>query len=378
MLIAYSFHVYAGHKMKAVLGLEDGTVIQGTGFGAEGVASGELVFTTQLTGYEEALTDPSYKGEILMFTYPLIGNYGVSNNHFESDGIKVEAMVTREVSKFHSHHKSQKTICQLMQEEDKPGISGVDTRMLTIKTREFGTLRAALINGSEDGEEAVKIAKKQPHISEIDYVSMVTCKQPYRIESPYKKTSNHKHVVLIDMGMKNSITTSLLQRGIDITVVPANTTSSMIESFEPDLLFVSNGPGDPKHAKTTVDSVKNLAGTLPIVGICLGHQVISRAMGAETSKLKFGHRGANQPVKDLETGIVHITSQNHGFTVDENSFTEDVTVTQINANDKTIEGINHNYLDIFSVQYHPDAHPGPQDTENIFFGKILKILEGGQ
>lgn len=366
-------------KMKAVLGLEDGTVIQGAGFGAEGVASGELVFTTQFTGYEEALTDPSYKGQILMFTYPLIGNYGISTNCFESDGIKTEAMVAREICQFPSHHKSQKTISQLMQEENKPGISGVDTRLLTIKIREYGTLRAALINGSDDGEEAVNLAKKQPHISELDYISMVTCKEPFRVESPYRDATHPKHIVLMDMGMKNSITTSLIKRGIDITVVPAHTSTSLIESFEPDLLFISNGPGDPQQAKNAVNAVKNFAGTLPIVGICLGHQIISLAMGATTYKLKFGHRGANQPVKDFETGIVHITSQNHGFAVDENSFaSEDLTITQINANDKTVEGIAHKYLDMFSVQYHPDAHPGPMDTENIFFEKVVKLLKGDQ
>jgi len=365
--------------MNAVLGLEDGTIIQGTGFGAEGIVSGELVFTTQYTGYEEALSDPSYKGQILMFTYPLIGNYGVSNNCFESDGVKAEGLVVRESCPEPSHYRSKRTIFQLMEDEGKPGIAGVDTRMLTIKTREHGTLRAALINGSDDGEEAVRLARKQPHISELDYISMVTCPQPYRLESPFRDPYDPKHVVLMDMGMKRSITTSLLKRGIDVTVVPANASTSMIGSYEPDMLFLSNGPGDPKQAMNAVEAVKEFAGTMPIVGICLGHQILSLALGAETYKLKFGHRGANQPVKDFETGIVHITSQNHGFAVDGDSFgSEDVVITEINTNDKTVEGIAHKYLDMFSVQYHPDAHPGPMDTEQIFFAKVLKLLEGEQ
>ncbi|WP_406657213.1 glutamine-hydrolyzing carbamoyl-phosphate synthase small subunit [Methanolobus sp. ZRKC2] len=363
--------------MNAVLGLEDGTIIKGTGFGAEGIVSGELVFTTQYTGYEEALTDPSYKGQILMFTYPLIGNYGVSNNCFESDGVKAEGLVVREACPEPSHHLSKKTIFKLMEDAGKPGIAGIDTRMLTIKTREHGTMRAALINGSADGEEAVRLAREQPSISDVDLISQVTCPEPFRLESPYRDPNNPVKVVLMDFGRKLSIERSLLARGIDVTVVPATASTELIGSFEPDLLFLSNGPGDPQQAAKGIEAVKNFAGELPIVGICLGHQIISRALGADTYKLKFGHRGANQPVKDFESGIVHITSQNHGFAVDEGSFEEaEVNVTQINANDKTVEGIAHKNLDIFSVQYHPDAHPGPLDTENIFFEKVLKLAGG--
>ncbi|MCD4800665.1 MAG: glutamine-hydrolyzing carbamoyl-phosphate synthase small subunit [Methanococcoides sp.] len=362
--------------MNAVIGLEDGTFLKGTGFGAEGIVCGELVFTTQYTGYEESLTDPSYSGQILMFTYPLIGNYGVNDETFQSDGVKAEGLVVREACPSPSHHQSMRSIYKLMEDEGKPGISGVDTRMLTIGTREHGTMRAALINGSDDGEEAVRLARAQPDISSLDLISRVTCKEPYTIKSQVN-TGDKKNVVLIDLGMKKNISTSLLNRGIDVTVVPATTPASVIQEFDPDLLFLSNGPGDPQNANAAIDAVKEMAGTVPIAGICLGHQIIARALGADTYKLKFGHRGANQPVKDLETGIVHITSQNHGFAVEGDSFDDtDVTVTQVNTNDRTVEGIEQKDLDIFSVQYHPEAHAGPRDTEKIFFGKVMKAMGG--
>ncbi|MGP8322773.1 MAG: glutamine-hydrolyzing carbamoyl-phosphate synthase small subunit [Methanosarcinaceae archaeon] len=361
--------------MDAVIGLEDGTIVKGTGFGAEGTVCGELVFTTQYTGYEEALTDPSYKGQILMFTYPMIGNYGVSGERFQSDGVKAEALVVREVCNEPYHHKSTRTIYKLMEDEGVCGISGVDTRMLTIKTREHGAMRSALICGSDDGEEAVRLARAQPEISSIDLISKVTCPEPYRIKSDVSSANDPKHAVVIDLGIKRSILSSLLARGIDVTVVPATTSVSIIEAYEPDLLFISNGPGDPQNAKDAIKDVSELAGMVPIAGICFGNQVISLALGADTYKLKFGHRGANQPVKDLESGIVHITSQNHGFAVDGDSLDgTDVSVTQTNANDGTVEGISHDYLNIFSVQYHPEANPGPMDTEKLFFGKVLKSM----
>ncbi len=361
--------------MSAVIGLEDGTILKGTGFGAEGIVCGELVFTTQYTGYEESLSDPSYKGQILMFTYPTIGNYGVNEDRFQSDGVKAEGLVVREACDRPNHHLSMKNIYKLMEDEGKPGICGVDTRMLTIKTREHGTMRAALINGSDDGEEAVRLARAQPDISELDLISRVTCKESFTLKA---KNSVGKKAVLLDLGMKKNISQSLLARGIDVIVVPADSTPAQIAELDPDVLFLSNGPGDPQNAHSAVTAVKELAGTMPITGICLGHQVISLAMGADTYKLKFGHRGANQPVKDLESGIVHITCQNHGFAVDENSFDgTEVEVTQINANDRTVEGISHKDLDIFSVQYHPEAHAGPRDTEEIFFSKVLRTIGGG-
>ena len=376
--------------MNAVIGLEDGTILKGTGFGAEGVSKGELVFTTQYTGYEEALTDPSYKGQILMFTYPLIGNYGVSNTNFQSDGIKVEGLVVREACK--SPLNDLKTIDKFLKDEGIPGIEGIDTRMLTIKIREQGIIRAAFINGSDDGEKAVQIAKNIPRISDIDLISQVTCKSPYQVKNQRffpthihsecaiksKQSNNNPHVVIIDLGIKKNILKSFIKRGFDITVLPANTSASMIEAYNPDMLFLSNGPGDPIRAKNAIKAVQEFTGKIPITGICLGHQVISLALGGSTYKLKFGHRGANHPIKSLESNKIYITSQNHGFCVDENSLDgTDLKITHINLNDNTIAGISCKNLNIFGVQYHPEANPGPLDSEKIFFDSIKKMIEEG-
>jgi len=353
------------------LGLEDGTVVRGTGFGVEGAICGELVFTTQYTGYEEALTDPSYTGQILMFTYPLIGNYGVSGETFQSDGMKALALVVREACSHPSHRLSKQSIADFVEGEGRYGILGVDTRMLTIKTRESGAMRAALIVGSSDGWEAVQLARKHPVISEIDLILQVTCKHPYTIDGD----RGAPHFVVIDLGIKQSILWSLKKRHVNITVVPATTTPDEVLDLKPDAVLISNGPGDPRRAKDAICVVSKLAGMVPIFGICFGNQVIALGLGAETYKLKFGHRGANQPVKDFESGVVHITSQNHGFAVDADSIERvDARVTQVNVNDGTVEGIAHNYLDILSVQYHPEAHPGPWDTEAFFFDRVIRMV----
>jgi len=355
--------------MKAVLGLEDGTFVKGEGLGVEGTVQGELVFTTQYTGYEEALTDPSYRGQILMFTYPLIGNYGVSGETFQSDRMQAEGLVVREACDHPSHHRSRRSIYEFLRDEGKPGIMGIDTRMLTIKTREHGTMKAAIIVGSDDGEEAVRLAREQPDIGNLDLIGRVTCRQPYQV----KGNSDGGSIVLMDFGVKKNIIKSLNKRGINVTVVPATTPAKDILKYEPDAILLSNGPGDPQQAVNGISAVKELAGQLPIFGICLGHQIISLALGGETYKMKFGHRGANQPVKDLKRGIVHITSQNHGYTVNEGSVDEkEVSITQKNANDGTVEGLEHKYLDIVSVQYHPEAHPGPLDTEKLFFDRVAE------
>jgi carbamoyl-phosphate synthase small subunit len=358
--------------MKAVLALEDGTIVKGIGFGAPGTAvCGELVFTTQYTGYEEALTDPSYAGQILMFTYPLIGNYGVSGRTFQSDGMKAEALVVREACDHPSHHQSKRSIYDFVRNENRPGIAGVDTRMLTIKTRDTGAMRACLITDSEDIDEALHLARKHPGISEQkDLIDKVTTHVPYHIE-PARK--GMPHFVIIDLGIKTSIIKSLSSRGVEITVLPANTHPRQVANLEPDALFISNGPGDPKHATCAIAAVKEMMGQVPIYGICFGNQIISLALGASTYKLKFGHRGANQPVKDLKTGTVYITSQNHGFAVDADSLVDaHAHITHINVNDNTVEGIAHDYLDIMSVQFHPEASPGPWDTEKWFFDTITK------
>ncbi len=357
--------------MKAVLGLEDGTFVRGEGIGVEGIVQGELVFTTQYTGYEEALTDPSYKGQILMFTYPLIGNYGVSGETFQSDGIKAEGLVVREACDHPSHHRSTRSIYKFLEDEGKSGITGIDTRMLTIKTRERGTMKASIITGDDNGEEAVRLAREQPDIGGLDLIGKVTCREPYSI----KGREDCGNIVLMDFGAKRNIIKSLARRGINVTVVPAATPVRDILNYEPDALLLSNGPGDPQQATNGIAVVKQLAGELPIFGICLGHQIISLALGGETYKLKFGHRGANQPVKDLKRGIVHITSQNHGYAVDETSLDKkEVAVTQLNANDGTVEGLEHKDLEIMCVQYHPEAHPGPLDTEKLFFDRVAERI----
>lgn len=376
-----SYDIYSQvQMMKAVLGLEDGTVIKGTGFGAEGTACGELVFTTQFTGYEEALTDPSYKGQLLMFTYPLIGNYGISGERVQSDNIHAEGLVVREACKNPYHYKSTRSIHKFLEDEGKPGIEGVDSRMLTIKTRERGTMRAALITGSDDGEEAVEVARNFPQITDQELISLVTCKEPYFIPGAagaWKGSGKPKHAVVIDLGIKRNILNNLNKRGIDLTVVPATASPSEIAGYEPDMLFVSNGPGDPEKATDAINAVKHFAGTVPVCGICFGHQIISLAMGARTYKLKFGHRGGNQPVKDLVENKVFITSQNHGFAVDADSLDgTGLYVKYLNANDGTVEGVSHKDLDVFSVQFHPEAQAGPMDTEEVFFGKVVKTLGG--
>ncbi len=376
--------------MKAILALEDGTVVEGEGWGAEGTALGELVFATPFTGYEEALTDPSYKGQILMFTYPLVGNYGVSGAKFQSDGVKVEGFVVRERCDFPSHFKSKRSLNQFLQDEGVPAVSGIDTRMLTIKTRRCGTMKACLSVGARGGArggagaragegeektEILELARKQSEISELDLVERVTCRKPYRIKG------RGKRVAVIDLGVKRNILKSLAERGLDIFVFPANAAESEIRGSEPDALLLSNGPGDPKRgaAGNLTRVVKNFAGEIPIFGICLGLQIIALAFGCETYKLKFGHRGANQPVKDLKSGRVFITSQNHGFAVKKDSLDGALDgggtaagLTQVNANDGTVEGFEDAYLGVKCVQYHPEASPGPWDTEKAFFDDLAK------
>lgn len=352
--------------MKAVLGLEDGTYVLGEGFGKEGVTYGELVFATPYTGYEEALTDPSYKGQILLFTYPLIGNYGVNEANFQSNGIKAEGLVVREKCDHPSHSLSRRSLDQFLQDEGVSGIADVDTRMLTIKTRRYGTMRAALIVGSDDGEKACELAKNQkPNPALID---QVTCREPYQIKG------SGPRVVVMDFGVKRQIVDNLARRDVDVVVVPAGTGADKIMSYQPDAILLSNGPGDPQDAKNGIEVTRKLAGELPIFGICLGHQIASLALGAKTYKLKFGHRGANQPVIDVKTNKVFITSQNHGYAVDPAGIEgTGIEVTQVNANDGTVEAMKNDELRIWSVQYHPEASPGPRDVNWFFDTMVRKI-----
>ncbi|HMK45096.1 MAG TPA: glutamine-hydrolyzing carbamoyl-phosphate synthase small subunit [Methanocella sp.] len=356
--------------MKAVLGLEDGTYIAGDGFGKEGITCGELVFATPITGYEEALTDPSYKGQILLFTYPLIGNYGINPDNFQSSGIRAEGMVIRERCDHPSHNLSSRSLHQFLDDEKVSGICEVDTRMLTIKTRKHGTMRAAIIVGSDDGAEACRLAQQWQFPADI--VDRVSCKSVYEIKG------DGPRIVLMDFGVKRKIIDNLVQRDVHVIVVPSHTSSKRIMDHRPDAILLSNGPGDPRDVKNGIDVTRKLSGELPIFGICLGHQIASLALGAEIFKMKFGHRGANQPVIDRKTGKVYITSQNHGFAVDPTTVDgTGIKVTQINANDGTMEAMEHGELGIMCVQYHPEANPGPHDT-NWFFDAMLDRIGGGR
>lgn len=358
--------------MKALLVLEDGTTVEGIGFGAEKTVFGELVFNTNMTGYQEALTDPSYKGQILMMTYPLIGNYGVNKDDFESSGIQPEGFVVREECVFPSHRKRDKTISDFLKEYDVPGISEVDTRALTIKIRRYGTVKAALATYEKEIERdaLIKEVRKMPHPTTQNLVDLVSCNRIIN----HKGNGKYK-VVLVDCGVKRNILRFLLKYS-DVIQVPYNISAEEVYNLNPDGLLISNGPGDPAHPEikaTTVKMLKEVSNDFPIMGICLGHQILSMVFGAETFKLKFGHRGGNQPVKDVESGRVYITSQNHGFAVKPAPIKE-LTFTHFNVNDGTVEGMKHPQLPIFSVQYHPEASPGPQDSHELFleFMNIIK------
>jgi len=353
--------------MKAILGFENGVAVVGNGFGAENPACGELVFATPYTGYVEALTDASYKGQILLFTYPLIGNYGTDVDQCQSAGIKAEGFVIRELCDYPAKNGA---LDDFLKQYGIPGIWDVDTRMITIMIRDEGAMRASLVrsrSGSEtDMKKAVGLARRSPHIESLDLVSDVTCANAYRIPGEGKR------LVLMDFGVKTNTLRNLKRRQIDLIVVPADTPAKHIADLEPDVILLSNGPGDPAQAKNGIHVVQELAGQLPIFGICLGHQLIALALGGETYKLKFGHRGANQPVLDLRSNVVYITAQNHGYAVryDEQDGT---AITQINANDGTVEAIENRYLHIMSVQYHPEASPGPHDLEKPFFDHITEV-----
>lgn len=346
----------------ALLVLEDGTVLRGKGFGSECESWGELVFNTGMSGYVEAITDPSYSGQILMFTYPLIGNYGVCSEDFESSGAKVAGVVVRELCTTPSNWRMEKSLDEFMKEEGIPGISGIDTRMLTRKIRNYGTVKARISFYEEempDIEQLINDTQKQPDINKLNLVERVSSKKvmEYQGKSPA--------IAVIDCGIKRSILNNLLSTGASVIVFPYSAGYKEILAINPDGVLVSNGPGDPSLLEETIQNVKKLMECLPVYGICLGHQIVCLAAGAKTYKLKFGHRGINHPVLDTESGRVYITSQNHGFAVESASLKE-FEITQISLYDRTIEGVRHKSLPVKAVQYHPEAGPGPHDACGFF------------
>lgn len=350
--------------MKAVLGFEDGEVIYGEGFGVEGQYAGELVFTTQMTGYMEALTDPSYHGQLLVFTYPLIGNYGVDRENFQSSRVWAGGCIIRDLCDI---PVTRPSLREFFINEGLFGISGVDTRKITIKIREKGTIRAALSVGDTNEVDVVSYARHVPHISERDLIPDVSCHLPYRIEGTGAR------IAVLDLGIKKNMLTSLRKRDADLYVFPSHATYREIEACEPQALLISNGPGDPERAVEAIHTVWEFIGSLPIFGICMGNQIAALALEAKTYKLKFGHRGTNQPVRHID-GRIFITTQNHGFAIDGDTLPEGCEVSYTNANDGTVEGFRNKDLGIYCVQFHPEAFGGPRDTESHYFDMIFRSL----
>ena len=368
--------------MKALLALEDGTVFEGRAFGAFGEAKGEVVFNTAMTGYQEILTDPSYRGQIVTMTYPHIGNYGVNSKDIESRRIWVEGFVVKEVSEIASNWRAEKSLDEYLKEYNIVGIEGIDTRELTKRLREVGSQMGIISTVDLDPVSLVNRARELPKIEGRDLVKDVTCKAPYTWTEgdwiPHKGYERVEatgfHVVVYDFGVKYNILRLLASLGLKVTVVPAATSWQDVLSLKPHGVFLSNGPGDPAPVEYAIKNIRNLIGKVPLCGICLGNQLLGLALGGKTYKLKFGHHGANHPVKDLISGRIEITSQNHNFVVDPDSLGSDVEVTHINLNDHTVEGIRHKSEPLFAVQFHPEASPGPHDSRNIF-ARFVELME---
>ncbi|MBB6443772.1 carbamoyl phosphate synthase small subunit [Bacillus benzoevorans] len=345
--------------MKRQLILEDGTVFIGEGFGSENGIVGEVVFNTGMTGYQEVLSDPSYCGQIVTLTYPLIGNYGINRDDFESINPAISGFIVKEAADFPSNWRSEKSLDEYFKLKGISGIAGIDTRKLTRIIRQHGTLKGIICKMDEN----IDAVLERLRATEVrrDQVKQVSTK------TPYPSPGRGKRVVLVDFGMKHGILRELNRRDCDVTVVPYTIKAEEILQMSPDGVMLSNGPGDPKDVPEAIEMIQGILGKVPLFGICLGHQLFALACGADTEKMKFGHRGANHPVKDLRTGRVDITSQNHGYTVNEDSVANtSLEVTHIALNDGTIEGLKHKDFPAFTVQYHPEASPGPEDSNNLF------------
>jgi carbamoyl-phosphate synthase small subunit len=395
---------------KAILVLEDGSVYEGDAFGAEDNAYGEVVFNTSMTGYQEMLTDPSYAGQILVPTYPMIGNYGINESDFESKQIQVRGFAVREYCPQPSHWRSTVTLHKFLQDNGIPGISGIDTRALTRHIRSLGTMMG-IITSEMTAEEALKELKNLPRYDFTDFVHQVSTEKPYEWQSDTsvfvgripnsqrskaggaatssviavsrtpaeaggsEEEAKQSHIVVLDFGLKYNILRILSQFGCQVTAVPCTTSAEELLAMNPDGIVLSPGPGDPALLDDITETVKKLIGKKPIMGICLGHQLIGRALGAKTFKLKFGHRGGNHPVRDLATGRVYITAQNHGYVIDADTLKRGLEVSHVNLNDGTVEGLRHRDLPILSIQYHSEASPGPLDNRYLF-ERFLGMVRG--
>ena len=362
-----------GAGRRAMLALEDGRVFHGAGFGAEGTCDGEVVFNTSMTGYQEIITDPSYKGQIVCMTYPLIGNYGVNREDPESAGPQAEGLVIKELSPIVSNWRATGDLAAYLRAAGVIGIEGIDTRALTRHIRRAGALKAVLTTEDMSEADAAALAERSPGLIGRDLVAAVTCAEPYVYSA-----EGDRHVVAVDCGIKTNILRLLAARGCRVTVAPASTTAAGILALGPDGLFLSNGPGDPDGPVYLIEAVRELLGALPTFGICLGQQITALAAGGQCYKLKFGHHGGNHPVKDLATGSVAITSQNHGFAVRLDSLPADYRQTQVNLNDGTVEGIEHRGLPVYAIQYHPEAAPGPHDARPLFDRFIADMAAAGR
>ena len=359
------------HK-RALLALEDGRVFRGRSWAAEGESYGEMVFNTSMTGYQEVLTDPSYAGQIVCMTYPLIGNYGVNSEDAESDRPWVEGFVVREASRVASSWRAQETLDAYLKRWNIVAIDSIDTRALVRHIRDKGAMRACISTTDLNEESVIEKARQSPSMENRELASVVTTKKPYEVAPVGPERF---HVVCYDFGVKRNSLRELSRLGCRITVVPAATNAAEVAAMNPDGVFLSNGPGDPASMNKEVAQIQELLkSAVPTFGICFGHQLLGRAFGGKTFKLAFGHRGGNQPVKDLQEGGVEITSHNHGFAVVADSLPANVEITHLNLNDRCVEGMRHKTLPIISVQYHPEAAPGPHDAEH-HFQRFIELME---
>ena len=365
----------------ALLALEDGAHFRGQSFGKEGECDGEVVFNTSMMGYPEILTDPSYRGQMVCMTYPLVGNYGITDQDFESRKIFLSGFIVKENSRIASNWRSQRTLADFLKDHDILGVEGIDTRRLVKHIRRSGAMKGVLSTVDLDPKSLVEKAKASPGLIGRDLVREVTGDEPYEWSEPLpdlEPKGPEFKVVALDYGIKYNILRGLVSHGCKVTVLPATTKAEQVLVYEPDGIFLSNGPGDPAALPHIVDEVTKMLGKRPIFGICLGHQILGRALGGNTFKLKFGHHGGNQPVMRLDTRQVEITAQNHGFAVDVDSIKDHpVEMTHVNLNDNTLEGMAHKELPVFSVQYHPEAAPGPHDSRYLF-ERFAEMMRTGQ